>query len=137
MTSFSSSIARPLLASLFLLFTGGAAACGSEDSSSPRAACEDLTVSLCTQLYTCLSPAELQAAGYPANEAACVTQMQQALGCAAQTLDNACMGNESYHADKAARCTDQVVGLECTQLRDPDFDLEKGAPACGQICTVD
>lgn len=134
MTTFG----RSLLASLLLLCTATFAACGSDSSSSsPREACEDLTVSLCTQLYTCLSPAELQAAGYPSSEAACVTQMQQGLGCAAQTLDNACMGNESYHADKAARCTDQVVGLECTQLRDPDFDLEKGAPACGQICTVD
>jgi hypothetical protein len=125
-------IFAPLVASLLLAFT----ACGG-DSSSPRAACEDLSVSLCTQLYTCLSPAELTAAGYPANEAACVTQYQQALGCAAQTVDNACVGNESYHADKAARCTEQVEGLECTQLRDPNFELETGAPACGQICTVD
>jgi hypothetical protein len=131
------SLVSSMFVSLALSFLALGTGCGSEGSSSPRAACEDLTVSLCTQLYTCLSPAELAVAGYPASEAACVTQYQQVLGCAAQTLDNACVGNETYHADKAARCTDQVEGLECTQLRDPNFELETGAPACGQVCTVD
>lgn len=120
---------------LSLLVT--AAACGTDSTSSPKEACEDLSVALCTQLYTCLSPAELSAAGYPANEAACVTFYQQQLGCSAQTLDNACVGNERYDSGNAAKCTGQVENLECTQLRDPDFELERGAPACGQICVID
>jgi hypothetical protein len=113
------------------------AACGGDSEANPREACEDMTVALCTQIYTCLSPEELAAAGYPANEAACVTQFQQVLGCAAQTLDNACVGNEEYDAAAADRCTSQVGGLECTQLRDPNFDVEDGAPACGQVCAIE
>jgi hypothetical protein len=129
-------LARLAGASLFGLLCASVAACGGEDSSSPRAACEDLTVALCGQLYTCLSPAELALAGYT-SEAACVTQLQEVAGCAAQTLDNACTGNETFQADQAARCNDQVAGLECTQLRDPDFALETGAPACGLVCAVE
>ena len=113
------------------------AACGEDGEANPQEACEETTIALCSQLYTCLSPDELAAAGYPGSEGACVSQFQQVLGCATQTVDNACVGNETYSASAAARCTDQVAGLECTQLRDPNFDLEDGAPACGQICVVE
>ncbi len=126
-----------LFALLGLGFLLACTACGTDDSASPREACEDLTVALCSQIYTCLSPAELAAAGYPASEAACITGYQAQLGCAAQTLDNACIGNETYHAAAAARCTEQVGNLECTQLRDPSFNAFDGAPACKQVCSID
>ncbi len=122
------------LAALSLLVAVTACA---DDASSPKEACEDLSVAFCTQLFTCLSPAELTAAGYPLNEGACVARYQEALGCSAQTLDNACVGNEHYEAGNAAKCTQQVEGLECTQLRNPSFVLAAGAPACGQICVID
>jgi hypothetical protein len=133
----ASRVARLVLCSLALSLLAATAACGTDSASSPREACEDMTVALCTQLYTCLSPAELAAAGYPVSEAACVTSYQQAFGCAAQTEDNACVGNERYDSGNAAKCTQQVGKLECTQLRNPDFELEAGAPACGQVCVID
>jgi len=112
------------------------AACGGGGGGSPAQQCRDGVAATCGQLYTCLSPTELAAAGYPATEAACITMLEASAGCDAQTADNACTGNETYHSDKADQCVDQINGLECTQLRDPAFDLNTAAPACGQVCAV-
>jgi hypothetical protein len=113
-----------------------AAACGG-GGVTPREGCEQAAVALCDQLYTCFTAAELAAAGYPTTEAACVTQFHTTQGCAAQTEANACTGNETYHADQADNCIDQIGGLECTQVRDPNFNVDVAAPACGKVCAVD
>ena len=80
---------------------------------------------------------ELAAAQYPATEAGCVTNFQTNAGCANQTTANACDGNETYHASYADDCVDQVRGLECSQVRDPNLNTDTAAPACGKVCAVD
>jgi hypothetical protein len=109
----------------------------SSDNLSPREACEGVSVALCERIYTCLSAEELAAAGFPGNEAACVTAMDQSQGCSAQTLDNACDGNETFHAAQAETCLDQLAGLDCGQLRSDDLDLASAAPACNLVCSID
>lgn len=113
-------------------------ACGGGGGGlSPKEGCNQGVEALCAQIYTCYSAEELAAAGYPASEAACVTAGQANAGCSAQTTDNACTGNETYHSDKASDCVDQIMGLECSQVRDPAFDVNVAAPACNQVCAVD
>jgi len=109
----------------------------SGDTISPREACEGVSVSLCERIYTCLSAEELAAAGFPDNESACVTAMDQSQGCAAQTLENACDGNETFHGAKADTCLDQLAGLDCGQLRSDNLDLASAAPACNLVCSID
>lgn len=109
----------------------------SETNLTPREACEGASVALCERIYACLSPAELAAGNFPASEAACVTQQDQAQGCAAQTLENACEGNETFHGVKADECLDQIAGLDCTQLRDDNLDFAAAAPACNLVCSID
>lgn len=111
------------------------AACGS-DGLAPRAACEQAAVELCGRFYTCFTAAELATAGYPTTEAACVTMTQAQQGCAAQTVANACTGNEKYHSSEAQTCADQIGGLACSQVRDANLVLEVAAPACGKVCAV-
>ena len=84
-----------------------------------------------------MTPQELAAGQYPPTEAACVSQYKTLFGCAEQTAENACEGNEVYKADQADKCVDQVAGLDCSQVRDPDFDTETAAPACDQVCVVE
>jgi hypothetical protein len=123
------------LFALISVLVASLAGCGSSDSVSPREGCEDLAVALCDRLYTCFTAAELDAAGYPASEAACVTEFETTQGCAAQTEDNACEGNETFHGDEASNCIDQTQGLECSQVRSGDID--DAAPACDKVCAVD
>ena len=124
-------MSRVLLGLTFAL-----AACGASQDITPREACEDTSVALCERLYACLTPAEVAAAGLPAAESACVTSYDAQRGCAAQTTENVCTGNEKYSGVQASKCSDQVVGLTCAQVRDPTFTLQTGAPACAKICAV-
>lgn len=122
-----------------MLISGLAAGCGGGsdgDGSSPRTACEEANESLCERFYTCFSAQELAAIGFPSTEAACITMMNAQAGCEAQTTTNACTGNERYNAGEAARCTDQIAGLACSQVRDEDFDFTAAAPACDKVCAV-
>jgi hypothetical protein len=113
-------------------------ACPADGGSiSPREACEGMSVSLCERIYTCLSVEELAAAGFPANESACVTALDQDQGCAAQTAENACDGNETFHGAKANECLDQLAGLDCGQIRSDNLDLAQAAPACNLVCSID
>jgi hypothetical protein len=113
-------------------------ACGGGGGGlSPREACDDSQAALCERLYTCYTAEELAAAGFPSSEAACTTMLQQSEGCAAQTTDNTCDGNASYHADQADDCVDQLAGLSCNQIRDENTDINVAAPACGRVCAVD
>ncbi|HEY6177180.1 MAG TPA: hypothetical protein VIX73_22140 [Kofleriaceae bacterium] len=120
-----------------MMLAGLAAGCGGGDGITPRAACEDLQANLCERLYACYTPAELSSLGFPSNEAACVTQLQSSEGCANQTTANVCTGNERFHAAMANQCLDQITGLACSQVRDPDLVLSTAAPACGKVCAVD
>lgn len=110
---------------------------GSGDGASPRVACEEIEANICERFYACFTAAELAAANFPADEAACVSQMQAQKGCANQTTANACVGNQHYHPDQAATCANQVAGLTCGQIRDQTSSLDAAAPACGKICVVD
>jgi hypothetical protein len=110
---------------------------GSGDGVSPRQACEDSQANLCERFYQCYTAAELAQLGFPSSEAACVSQLQASQGCASQTTSNICTGNERYHADQASECVDQITGLACSQVRDPNLDLKTAAPACGKVCVVD
>jgi hypothetical protein len=107
------------------------------DGLAPRQACESLAASLCERIYACLSPEELAAGNFPPNEAACVTSLEDDQGCRAQTIENACDGNERYHADRAGTCIDQIEGLSCSQLRSANFDIDAAAPACETVCAID
>jgi hypothetical protein len=124
----------------FMLVAGVATAgCGGSGAGgiTPRVACEDAQANLCERFYACYTPAELASIGFPSNEAACVTKFQSDEGCAAQTTENICTGNERYHADQANTCVDQIAGLACSQVRQPQLDLIAAAPACGKMCAVD
>lgn len=110
---------------------------GGGDSASPRMACEDIEANVCERFYACFTPAELSAANFPGDEAACVSQMQAMKGCSNQTTSNACVGNEHYHPDQAAACANQISGLTCGQIRDQTSNLDAAAPACSKICAVD
>lgn len=110
---------------------------GGDAGISPRAACEDAQANLCERFYACYTPAEIAAIGFPSSEAACVTMLQSASGCEKQTAANACVGNEKFHPDQANLCVDQITGLACSQVRDPDLVLERAAPACGKVCAID
>jgi hypothetical protein len=123
----------------FIMLTGVAVVgCGGSGSGiSPRQACEDSQANLCERFYACYTPAELATLGFPSNEAACVSQLQASEGCANQTASNTCTGNERYHADQANECVDQITGLACSQVRDPNLNLNTAAPACAKVCVVD
>lgn len=110
---------------------------GGGDGITPRAACEDAQANLCERLYACYTAAELASLGFPSNEAACVTRLQASEGCANQTAANTCTGNQRFHPDQANVCVDQISGLACSQVRDPELDLITAAPACGKVCAVD
>jgi len=93
----------------------------------------------CERIYACFTAAELAAAQYPATEAACVTQLNTASGCDAETEANACTavgGNAVYHGDKVPGCISQINGLTCAQVRDPNFNLDVAAPICGEVCAT-
>ena len=91
---------------------------------------------MCERIYTCYTPAELAASGFPSTEAACITMLQNSAGCSAQTTANACTGNEKYHGDQADQCVEQILGLACSQVRDDNLDIERAAPACGKVCSI-
>jgi len=115
----------------------GSVGCGgSSDGISPRAACEDAQANLCERLYACYTPAELASLGFPSNEAACVTKLQESEGCAKQTVENSCTGNAKYSAANANTCVEQITGLACSQVRDPNLVLNTAAPACGKVCVI-
>ena len=117
---------------LVLGFVATLAACGGDDVD-PEAACNELVEVTCAKVYECLSSAELQTAGYPPGEPACVSQFKVQLGCAEATVDNACDGNETYHPEEVDDCVDQNAGLSCQQVRDGTGET----PACDRICTVE
>jgi hypothetical protein len=128
------------MAGFMMLIGAAVAGCGGGGAGSgisPRQACEESQANLCERFYACYTAAELAAIGFPSSEAACVTQLQASEGCANQTASNTCTGNERYHADKANECVDQITGLACSQVRDPDLDIKAAAPACAKVCVVD
>lgn len=128
---------RCMFAGFLMLFGLAATGCPGESSGiTPRVACEDAQASLCERLYACYTPEELASIGFPSNEAACVTTLQAKEGCAQQTADNSCTGNERYQPSEANTCVDQINGLACSQVRDPNLVLTVGAPACGKVCAI-
>ena len=120
------------IALLFAACGGGSGVGG----PTPRQGCEEAAVALCSRLYACFSASELAVAGYPSAEAACVTMTQAQQGCAAETVETTCTGNEKYHPEQANTCIDQIDGLACSQIRDESFDVIAAAPACGKVCAI-
>ena len=109
-------------------------ACGG-GSTSPSEACNEVNEAICVQIYKCYTAAEIAAAGYPANEAACVTMSESNAGCAAKTEANTCTGgNQVYHGENVQGCVDQLNGLTCAEVMSSSTDLETAAPKCNSIC---
>ena len=127
-----------MIAGVMIAMGVAAAGCGGSGGGgiSPREACEESQANLCERLYACYTPAELGELGFPSNEAACVTRLQASEGCAQQTEQNTCTGNARYQADQASTCVDQITGLACSQVRDPNLVLTSAAPACGKVCAI-
>ena len=104
---------------------------------TPAEACDELTAAICKVDYACFTADELMQAGYPADEAGCVSQYEASNSCAAQTAETYCPGsNQTFHADQVPECIAQINGLKCSDVRDPNFDVNATAPACGRICAV-
>jgi hypothetical protein len=123
-----------LRATLVWLVVGfGLGGCGGSRLPDPGEACRQLHTALCERRYACLSADELAAGGYPASEAACVTEQEQLHHCDQATLDNVCSSNERYQPDNAGVCVDQISALTCAQMHQATqiFVL---APACDQLC---
>jgi hypothetical protein len=112
----------------------GLAACGGDPT--PKEACNDLAAALCNRFYECFTAAELAAGGFPPSEAGCTTKYQTDYGCSAQTVENTCDGNEKYHGGYADDCVDQLKGVDCSQIRDPNFDFNAAVPACDKVCSI-
>src|SRR5690349_6183747 len=95
-------------------------ACGDDDgggsSKTPAQLCNEIATSMCSQIFTCLTPDIIALAGLPATEPACVTKQKTDLGCDSATVDNACTGSEKYHADDAAKCSSQIKAASCSQI---------------------
>jgi len=120
----------------FVVFMVGCGTSGGGDQLSPEQACNAASSALCERLYACYTPEELAAANFPASEAACETMLEASQGCTAETVQNACTGNATYSGEEAAKCSDQIAGLTCSQIRDPLFDEQTDAPACALVCAV-
>lgn len=112
----------------------GFATAGCGGDPSPSEACNDVASGLCNRFYACYSAAEISAGGLPATEAECVTMFETTFSCAQQTTASTCSGNGTYHGDQAGTCSDQIHGLDCSTVRDPNFDQTTAAPACGKVC---
>jgi hypothetical protein len=89
---------------------------------------------LCDRFYACFTAAEISDAMLPATEAACVTMFETDFSCAQQTVANTC-STGAYHGDQASLCADQLHGLACSTVRDPNFDQATAAPACAKVCS--
>ena len=122
-----SSLAGALLA-VWMVGCGGG-------GLSPGEACEELAETTCARLFECFTDAEREAANLPPTEAACVTQLEQAGGCDEVTEDNICEANQTYNADRAEDCLDQLAALDCGQVRDGIEESE--VPACQETCEVE
>jgi hypothetical protein len=112
-------------------------ACGGSSAPSASQACNEGASALCERLYACFTAAELQAAGYPATESACVTMTQTTDGCSAKTNANFCTGsNQVFHPDQVDGCLSQIMGLQCADVRSTNFDVNVSAPTCAKVCAV-
>ena len=107
-------------------------ACAGKDAAGACLADE----ALCERIYACYTADELAQAGWPAEESACVVQLEDQDGCTEKTTANACVGNATYHGDQGSTCVTQISNLECSQVRDPNLDINAAAPACGKVCSV-
>jgi hypothetical protein len=128
---------RSIKTMLVTCVLGAMVACGSS-GPGPVEACNNVANATCSRIYACFTAAELAAANYPTTESACDTMLQASQGCSAKTVQNACTGNETYHADQVDPCVSQLHGLTCAQVRDPNFgtNVNTQAPACGKVCAI-
>jgi hypothetical protein len=103
------------------------AACGG--GPSPQAACEQMVRAMCERSLECMTSAELESAGIPADLETCVRDARLEAGCDGVTLANACPPGTEYQAEMAEECIDGVGALTCSGFRDD------GLPAaCSQTC---
>lgn len=113
----------------------GAVGCGS-NQPTPRETCERLAEKMCERLYACFSEEERTSLGLPATELECVAEQQLENECSQQTTVNTCDAGETYNADRAANCIDQVGDLTCEEVSNPEL-IPTAAPSCALICEVD
>ena len=111
-------------------------ACGG-GSTSPVDACNQETETTCARIYECYTAAQLQTAGYPAAESACVTQFEASEGCAAKTSDNFCTPSTAvYHGEAVDGCISQVEALSCADIMQHIQDINTVAPKCAEVCVI-
>lgn len=111
-------------------------ACGSS-SVSPVDACNQETETTCARIYECYTATQLQAAGYPAAESACVTQFEASEGCSAKTSDNFCTPSTAvYHGEAVDGCISQVEALSCADIMAHIQDINTVAPKCAEVCVI-
>ena len=112
--------------------------CGGS-SASPVEYCDRVAETQCTLVYQCYTDAQRTAAGYPATEAACVTQIETALGCSAVTSANVCTSsNAVYHGEAVDGCISQAANLSCAEFSTvgSTTPLESVAPKCAEVCVI-
>lgn len=107
--------------------------CGGTRGLDAQETCEQLSAALCHLDYACLTPAQLEAGAYPATEAQCVSNEQDASMCSSRTAENACGGNLKYQPDRAADCVDLIAGLTCDRFGNV-LVLLKNSPECDGVC---
>ena len=99
------------------------AACGGSggsDTSTPSAACNSFASAFCSKAQSC---------GAPGASGSCVSELQNAMGCAQLT----CPAGTKFDSVAASDCIDAVNKLSCT---DAANELGNGAlpSACNNIC---
>lgn len=125
----------PRFCGLVMMVGLSAIGCGGSDSLAPSQACNAVADGLCDRFYACYSAAEISMAMLPATEAECVTMFETQFSCSQQSVSNTCSGMGAYHGDQASLCADQLHGLSCATVRDPNFEQDTAAPACAKICS--
>jgi hypothetical protein len=110
--------------------SGGGGAGG--PSATPAELCTEIAEALCDRLYSCLSPGQLAAGGFPAAQSDCVAMVEARKHCPTYTAANACTVG-TYQSSEATACSEQTASLSCTKVV-PGFQLETAVPACGKVC---
>ncbi len=100
--------------------------------TSAREACEDVAITTCARLYECISPEDLQLAGFPETEAGCA-DMLSLQNCRGITNDNACEEDGgTFDPAKADLCLQQISDATCEALLGEEGN--DVTPACEQVC---
>jgi hypothetical protein len=101
-------------------------------SATPAELCIDIAEALCDRLYTCLSPSQLAAGGFPQAQSDCVAMVEARKHCSTLTAATACPVG-TYQPSAVVACSEQTASLSCDRVM-PGFQLETAVPVCGKVC---